>query len=65
MSAPKPMPTEVSLDLCHRDNGFLHHTRQYQQNEEAQAALVVRRGAPFRLMLKFNAELNSGSTSSP
>ncbi|PAA79820.1 hypothetical protein BOX15_Mlig031784g4 [Macrostomum lignano] len=60
MSSPKPMPTEVSLDLCHRDNGFLHHTRQYQQNEEAQAALVVRRGAPFRLMLKFNAELNSG-----
>uniref|UniRef100_A0A1I8F7F4 TGc domain-containing protein n=1 Tax=Macrostomum lignano TaxID=282301 RepID=A0A1I8F7F4_9PLAT len=51
---------DFHLDLCHRDNGFLHHTRQYQQNEEAQAALVVRRGAPFRLMLKFNAELNSG-----
>uniref|UniRef100_A0A1I8FB32 TGc domain-containing protein n=1 Tax=Macrostomum lignano TaxID=282301 RepID=A0A1I8FB32_9PLAT len=50
----------VSLDLLSPGQRFLAPHRQYQQNEEAQAALVVRRGAPFRLMLKFNAELNSG-----
>jgi hypothetical protein len=50
-----PAPNEVvSVELFPRDNAKAHHTNNYEIVDNANPALVVRRGDPFYLAIRLN-----------
>jgi transglutaminase 1 len=50
-----PAPNEVvSVELFPRDNAKAHHTSNYEIVDNANPALVVRRGDPFYLAIRLN-----------
>uniref|UniRef100_A0A1W7RB00 protein-glutamine gamma-glutamyltransferase n=1 Tax=Hadrurus spadix TaxID=141984 RepID=A0A1W7RB00_9SCOR len=50
--------TVESVDLCISENATSHHTDEFDLVQKEAPKLVIRRGSPFKITIRFNREYN-------